>query len=143
MLNRAAFAAFAATCYVMVSPTGAFAQVGVAELLVRIDRLENQIRQLTGQVEQMQYRNQQLETTLKRLQDDSEFRFQELSNRGGPRVATTRPGTTPSIQPIAPSGRRSDAFDPAENPNAPGAPRVLGAVSPQPAPIMPAQGAGG
>src|SRR5581483_12314189 len=43
---------------------GSFAQADAAELVVRIDRLENQIRQLTGAVEQLQYRNQQLEQAL-------------------------------------------------------------------------------
>ena len=139
MLNRAAFAAITASWF-LVSPTVAFAQVGTAELLVRIDRLENQIRLLTGQLEQMQYRNQQLEAAVKRLQDDNEFRFQELAGRTGSRVTTTRPGTAPPIQPISPGGRRSDAFDPVENPGAPGAPRALGSISPQPAPSISAQG---
>jgi tol-pal system protein YbgF len=134
--------AVAAIC-VLISQTAAFAQVGSAELLVRIDRLENQLRQLTGQLEQLQYRNQQLETALKRLQDDNEFRFQELGSRGGSRVTTTRPGSTVqpvqpaapgTVQPAAPGGRRSDAFDPGENPNAVGAPRALGPVTPQPMP---------
>src|SRR5262249_53109807 len=31
-----------------------------SELIVRLDRLETQIRQLTGVIEQLQYRNQQL-----------------------------------------------------------------------------------
>src|SRR6516165_7386046 len=61
MLNRVAGAAIASACYAMASPTAAFAQAGGSELVVRIDRLENQIRQLTGQLEQLQYRNQQLE----------------------------------------------------------------------------------
>jgi tol-pal system protein YbgF len=136
MLNRVAAAAFCA----LMSPTAAFAQVGSAELLVRIDRLENQVRQLTGQLEQMQYRNQELEAALKRLQEDYEFRFQELGSRGGSRVATARPGVAQPIQPAVPSGRRADAFDPEENPNAPGAPRVLGSIPPQAAPAIPPQG---
>jgi tol-pal system protein YbgF len=129
MLNRVAYAAVASVC-VMALPTGAFAQVGPAELLVRIDRLENQIRQLTGEIEQMQYRNQQLEAALRRLQDDSEFRFQELGSRGGSRATTARPGTVLPNQPGPPVGRRSDGFDPVENPSAPGAPRVLGSNQP-------------
>src|SRR5215472_6107734 len=36
------------------------AQASPSELVVRLDRLENQVRQLTGLVEQLQYRNQQL-----------------------------------------------------------------------------------
>jgi len=131
MLNRVAFAAIASACITAI-PAVAPAQVGPADLLVRIDRLENQIRQLTGEIEQMQYRNQQLEAALRRLQDESEFRSQEP--RGGSPAATVRPGAIPPNQPGAAIGRRSDAFDPAENPNAPGAPRLLGSIPPQPAP---------
>jgi len=132
MLNRVAGAAIASACYAMASPTAAFAQAGGSELVVRIDRLENQIRQLTGQLEQLQYRNQQLEAALRRLQDDNESRSQELGTRGVPRVGTARPGLAQPMQSAAPGGRRSDAFDPAENPGALGAPRALGSTSPQP-----------
>jgi tol-pal system protein YbgF len=91
------------------------------DLIVRVDRLEAQIRQLTGVIEQLQYRNQQLESLLRRMQED-----------GAPRSAQPRPQALP-----APSGpaatttappRRGDAFDPAQNPNAPGAPHTLGAL---------------
>ncbi len=85
-----------------------------AEMAVRLDRLENNLRQLTGTIEQLQYRNQQLEMQLKRMQDDTEYRFQQLGSKGG---APPPPGTP---------GRRSDVFDPAQQPNAPGAPRALG-----------------
>src|ERR1700738_5560540 len=37
------------------------AQMTESELVMRLNRLENQVRQLTGQIEQLQYRNQQLE----------------------------------------------------------------------------------
>lgn len=138
MLNRVAFAAVVGTCCVATVETAAFAQgAPAADLMVRIDRLENQIRQLTGQIEQMQYRNQQLEAALRRLQDDNDLRSPELSSRGGPRVTTARPGSAqalpaPSTVPAPlPGGRRSDAFDPAENPGAPGAPRILGSVPAQ------------
>jgi tol-pal system protein YbgF len=135
MLNRIAFAAVACCCCVVAGLSAADAQVGNADVMLRVDRLENQIRQLTGQVEQLQYRNQQLESALKRLQEDAEFRFQELGARGGPRVAAPRTGTAPTIQPpVSGSGRRSDAFDPSENPAAPGAPRVLGSLPSQLAP---------
>src|SRR5437867_8695399 len=40
-------------------PTGRMAQSG-GDLGMRLDRLEAQIRQLTGAIEQLQYRNQQL-----------------------------------------------------------------------------------
>ena len=42
------------------------AQMTESELVMRLNRLENQVRQLTGQIEQLQYRNQQLEQQLAR-----------------------------------------------------------------------------
>lgn len=111
------------------------AQASAPDLMVRMDRLENQIRQLTGMIEQLQFRNQQLEQQVKRFQEDTEFRFQEQGGRGGtrtpPAAAQGRQQAAPPVatQPAPPSsGRRSDAFDPTQDPNAPGAPRALGSV---------------
>jgi tol-pal system protein YbgF len=133
---------------VLLSGRPASAQMTAEELVTRLDRIENQIRQLTGTVEQLQFRNQQLDQQLKRMQEDNEFRFQELGGKGGarpaapqrPAAAQTPPAQTPpaqyqapqpQYQPPAPagSGRRSDAFDPNQNPAAPGAPRVLGTTA--------------
>jgi len=104
------------------------AQASPADLVVRIDRLEAQIRQLTGVIEQLQYRNQQLEAQLQRLQ-----------GAGAPQTAAVPPlaraptpvGPSPSPTASAPAvaGRRNDAFDPAQNPNAPGAPQTLGTLN--------------
>jgi tol-pal system protein YbgF len=117
----------------LATVTAAHAQAG-ADLLYRIERLENQIRQMTGDIEQLQYRNQQLEAAL------SEMRYQDPGARGGARVAAA-----PPMQPApgtSGGGRRGDAFDPSENPYAPGSPRTLGATPGQPAPTG-ASGAGG
>src|SRR5437879_7436419 len=92
------------------------AQLSESDLLVRLDRLEAQIRQLTGQIEQLQYRNQQLESQLRRLQEDTEYRIQELKGGGPPRPAPARPAATPPATPQPGPGRRGDAFDPATNP---------------------------
>ena len=131
MWNRAAFAAIASACVIAI-PTTASAQVSAAELLVRIDRLENQIRQLTGEIEQMRYRNQQVEAAL------NELRAGELGARSGSRGPAGAPGAAPPYQPGIAGGRRSDAFDPAADPNVPGPPRALGAIPPQ-APAPPYQ----
>lgn len=98
-----------------------------AELTVRLDRLENALRQLTGTIEQLQYRNQQLETQVKVLQ------------QGGAAAPPQPSAATPALPPratpqngqipAAPSGRRSDVFDPSQQPEAPGVPRMLGSLS--------------
>ncbi len=50
----------------------------VAEVNVRIDAIEERMRTLTGQVEGLQFQMTQLQTLLERMQEDYEFRFQEL-----------------------------------------------------------------
>lgn len=102
-----------------------------AELTVRINQLEAQIRQLTGTIEQLQYRNQQLEQQL-RAQGGA-----PLPPQAGMQPQAGLPGARPPMQsgeplppPPAAGGRRGDAFDPSQNPGAPGAPRQLGGPAP-------------
>lgn len=101
------------------------AEQQASENSARMDRLENALRQLTGQVEQLQYRNQQLEAQVRRLQE---------AGGGAPAPAEGYPagGAAPAAGTIRPpvppaaTGKRSDAFDPNANPAAPGAPQPLG-----------------
>jgi len=107
------------------------AQADPGDLSVRIDRMEGALRQLTGTLEQLQYQNQQLQMQLKRMQDDTEYRFQQLGSRGGPPGGAAPRAMSPQGPANAPPpgaipGNRSDLFDPAQHPNAPGGPRVLG-----------------
>jgi tol-pal system protein YbgF len=97
------------------------AQTSTTDLVVRIDRLEAQIRQLTGVIEQLQFRNQQLEAQLKRLPEAA-------GAQPAQQTRTPAPGNSASAAPAAP-GRRSDVFDPAQNPTAPGVPQTLGTLS--------------
>src|ERR1035437_3688873 len=60
------------------------AQADPGDLSIRLDRIESALRQLTGTLEQLQYRNQQLEERLKRMQEDTEYRFQQLGSKGAP-----------------------------------------------------------
>jgi tol-pal system protein YbgF len=111
---------------------------------LQIERLQNQLRQLTGQNEELQFRNRQLEEQLRQMQAGAPA-------GGRPNVAAA-PAQAPVArqQPIQPQvydpqppvasaapiaqdpappargGRRNDAFDPNANPNAPGVPRALG-----------------
>jgi tol-pal system protein YbgF len=66
-----------------------------AELLVRIQDLEDMVRQLTGRVEGLEF---QLQQVLKQ-QEDNEFRFQQLEGGapvGKPQAAAPTDGATPS-----------------------------------------------
>jgi tol-pal system protein YbgF len=96
----------------------------ISDLLVRLNKMEGQVRSLSGQVEQLQFDNRQLKDNLRKFQEDVEFRFQDKGGRGA------APATTPSATPSATGrpGRRSDAYDPGTAPEAPGAPRNLGAA---------------
>lgn len=91
-------------------------------LVVRVDKLENQLRAANGAIEELQNQNRRLSEQLKRFQEDIEFR---LSNGKGVAPAAE----TPAPAKIA---KRPDAFDPQADPNAPGAPRQLGTTSPSP-----------
>jgi tol-pal system protein YbgF len=121
-----------------------------SELVARLGRLENQIRQLTGMIEELQHRNGQLEQQLKRVQQDTDHRFQEMTpssrpvpQRGQSGNVQPPPAALPPVAPrqgpppvvvpdqqIAPAtpGRRGDVFDPTATPDAPGAPRNLGTM---------------
>jgi tol-pal system protein YbgF len=114
---------------------------------MRIQQLENQLRQLTGQNEELQYRNRQLEDRLRMLQGGAQaapggqpavaqpniaaappVQLNAPMRQPGyePQIAAPAPIVTPEAS-AAPQGRRrGDAFDPSQNPNAPGAPRALG-----------------
>jgi tol-pal system protein YbgF len=126
----------------------ALAQSDDVDPEVRIQQLESQLRQLTGQNEELQYRNRQLEERLRMLQGGAQAAPQgaatgqpvaPLSNSAAlPPVYQQPPGgyqpqvaaPAPIVQEpagVPPTGRRrGDAFDPGQNPNAPGAPRALG-----------------
>jgi tol-pal system protein YbgF len=141
------------------------AQADDADPEMRIQRLENQLRQLTGQNEELQYRNRQLEDRLRQLgaapggqpqavqpqaaqpqaaqpgmaalppaQPNPGYRQPQAQpgypaaqpGYDQPQIAAPAPIMQEPAAPQAPGRRRGDAFDPSQNPGAPGAPRALG-----------------
>ena len=92
MIRSASLVVAALACVLGADAAGA--QVSTADLLTRIDRLEAAIRDLTGNVEQLQYRNQQLEQQLQRLQETTQTRVEE--GRGG-----SRPQGAPPARPTS------------------------------------------
>ncbi len=99
-----------------------------SEVSVRIGRIENALRQLTGTIEELQHQNRQLQMQLRRLQDDTEYRFQQLGVRGAAPAPQQQPAAGPPRS--GTPGQRSDVFDPTQHPDAPGAPRTLGSQVP-------------
>ncbi|QIO31629.1 tol-pal system protein YbgF [Bradyrhizobium sp. 1(2017)] len=151
-----------------------FAQSDDADPEMRIERLENQLRQLTGQNEELQYRNRQLEERLRALEGGAQaapgqapnvsamppaqiapsqvapgYRQQPPQqqavqpNYEQPQIAAPAPIVQEQPAPGVPgTRRRGDAFDPSQNPSAPGAPRALGGGQ-QPMPAGAPSGAPG
>lgn len=139
----AAMAAGTALLAVWLAVAPARAQ-SAADLMDRIQRLEAQVRSLTGQLEQSQFRVRQMEDQQRRMQADIEFRLNELENARGGARRPQQPAGQPQ-QGQAPQ-RRSDAFDPSEQQASPGAaPRDLGTLPPgaNAAPPRVAGGGGG
>jgi tol-pal system protein YbgF len=78
-------------------PTAAVAQRGDPVYVEdRLNQLQQAISLLTGQIEQLQYRNQQLQQQMEKMQADYEFRLEQVEKGGG------RPGAAPSARPTAP-----------------------------------------
>src|SRR5258708_3610206 len=69
-------------------PAGAdrMAQMSGPDLVLRLERLETQIRQLTGTIEQLQFPNQQLEGQIRRMQEEA---------AAGAALATLAPSQSP------------------------------------------------
>jgi tol-pal system protein YbgF len=68
--------AIAATAFLTLTPVAASAQSVDTEL--RVQQLEEQLRQLNGKVEEMTFQLLQMQEQLRKAQEDNEFRFQEL-----------------------------------------------------------------
>jgi len=118
--------------------------------ILRIDRLENQVRGLNGQVEQLQFQVKKLEDQLRKFQMDVDSRFQDsgAKDSGASKTPSSRPAATATPQHhtelqndesgAAPSPAVADAEPSAVAPDAP-APQVAGsqAAAPVAAPLAP------
>ncbi len=139
-------------------PNALYAQAqssDAASAQLRIDRLESQMRGMTGQIEELQFQIRRLEEQLRKFQQDVDFRFDEqkgvkpapkapaaapkrtdLNENGYPVVGQVAPlaaEPVPAAQPAGSgrfNGRRGDAFNPDQAPGAPGAPRDLATMAP-------------
>src|SRR5436190_3104977 len=98
---------------VLAVPTAAAAQrMDPVYVEDRLNQLQQAITLLTGQIEQLQYRNQQLQQQLEKMQADYEYRLDQMEKGkggGGPRPGGAQaaapgpgPGPGPAPTPAAP-----------------------------------------
>jgi len=117
-------------------PGGADGEPGdAAGLVLRINRLEEALRQANGRIEELENAQRRLEAQLQRFRQDVEYRFGDRSEGAQPEPDIAEAPLAPAQPGVPPRPRRSDAFDPNADPNAPGAPRPLGTTAPS-APLV-------
>ena len=69
---------------------------------IRVQQLEEEIRQLNGRIEEMSFQLLQMQEQMRKTQEDNEFRFQELEkseNGAAGKPAATASNRAPSAQP--------------------------------------------
>lgn len=77
---------------------------------VRLQQLEDQMRQLNGRVEEMSYQLLQMQETIRKAQADNEFRFQQLEKKSGvgSPASSNSGGTIKKSEADTPSDGQSD-----------------------------------
>lgn len=96
-------------------------------LLTRVDQLEEQLRGITGRLEQSENRNQQLQRRLDKLVEDMDFRFAQLEKRGPADPAA--PGAPVPLAPVPLAPGQSGQVAPPPANAGPGAPpTTLGTI---------------
>jgi tol-pal system protein YbgF len=84
----------------LVLPTAAGAQRGDAVYMEdRLNQLQQTITMLTGQLEQLQYKNQQLQQQMERMQADYGFRLEQIEKGRGGGARPPGPGPAPAPTP--------------------------------------------
>ena len=111
------------------------AEGDAAELVLRVNRLEEALRQANGRIEELENGERRLEAQLEKFRQDVEYRFGDRSEGAAPEPDVAEAPLAPAQPGVPPRLRRSDAFDPNADPNAPGAPRPLGTTAPS-APLV-------
>lgn len=104
---------------VLVMPGAAWAQrVDPVYVEDRLNQLQQSITMLTGQIEQLQHRNQQLQQQLEKMQADYEFRLEQVEKGGGGRSSSAGPSRSaapptaarPSAAAAAPSSNADQLY---------------------------------
>lgn len=75
-----------------------------AQQTVRIDNLENEVRQLNGRIDELTHQIQVMQNLLQRSQEDNEFRFKQLEGGKPQKRSDAAPSVpTPSVAMAAPA----------------------------------------
>lgn len=91
---------------VLVLPLPVSAQRGDSVYIEdRLNQLQQTLTMMTGQIEQLQHRNAQLQQQMEKMQADYEFRIEQLEKGGG---AAARPGGAPAARPPAQAAASAD-----------------------------------
>lgn len=142
--KRVTIAAFLAASLV-ASPFAANAQDRIlvaqntqeAQLSLRIQQLEEQVRTLTGQVEGLQFQLAQMQTLMQKMTEDNEYRFQQLEG-GAPAAPQGGAGgkteAAPQAGGVTPSGEAPQT--PAQTTTPQGSIETLGTPGALDAPIL-------
>jgi tol-pal system protein YbgF len=69
-------------------------QVQSSDSEIRLQQLEDQVRTLTGKIEDMSFQLLQMQEQMRKTQEDNEFRFQELEG-GGKKKTSLEPSDVP------------------------------------------------
>jgi tol-pal system protein YbgF len=110
----------------------------------RFNRIESQMRTLTGQVEELTYQLRQLQDQLARMQEDNEFRFRDLEgggSGGASRKQSAAPETPPagaaatSVPVLPPPGQQDSVGAIAGAPPIPPTPPAAGGPGAPPQPL--------
>jgi tol-pal system protein YbgF len=116
-----------------VPPTDPGAGAATARLAVRLTQLEQELRTVTGRVEELSFQVRRLEERLDKAIADIDFRLSEGGRAAAP-VAPPQTAAAPSspppvAEPSPPAPPPSTAPGPAVPPASAGGPRVLGPVA--------------
>src|SRR5262245_12717041 len=95
---------------VLALPSAAWAQRGDAVYVEdRLNQIQQNLTALTGQLEQLQYRNQQLQQQMEKMQADYEYRLDSLEKG----KSGARPAAAPTPAPPAGGGNLAASAPPA------------------------------
>ena len=95
----------------LVVPAGVHAQrIDPVYVEDRLNQLQQSITLLTGQIEQLQYRNRQLQEQMEKMQADYEYRLDQLEKGGKGGGPGAHAALSPPAGP-APAGAAGDAND--------------------------------